>query len=122
MNWERIKDKILIFGEDDYIFADMFISIINEYEKVQNFEDLKFFTYSMLTELMDEKLIKIYVPKIDKGNIIQIIEYICNDKKSELEIIKIIDNEWKYIDYKIPQPNELFWITTDLKKYKKNVG
>lgn len=100
MNWERIKDKILIFGEDDYIFADMFTSIINEYEKVQNLEDLKFFTYSMLTELMDEKLIKIYVPKIDKGNIIQIIEYICNDKKSELEIIKIIDNEWKYIDSK----------------------
>ena len=24
MNWERIKDKILIFGEDDYIFAGMF--------------------------------------------------------------------------------------------------
>ena len=54
MNWESIKDKILIFGEDDYIFANMFISIINEYEKVQNLEDLKFFTYSMLTELMDE--------------------------------------------------------------------
>ena len=61
MNWERIKDKILIFGEDDYIFADMFTSIINEYEKVQNLEDLKFFTYSMLTELMDEKLIRISV-------------------------------------------------------------
>lgn len=36
MLWKDVKDKILVFGEDDYVFADMFISIIKEYDKVIN--------------------------------------------------------------------------------------
>ncbi|SUX48469.1 hypothetical protein [Chryseobacterium indoltheticum] len=44
MHWKNIKDKVLIFGEDDYVFADMFVSIINEYDKIVTNDDLRRYT------------------------------------------------------------------------------
>ena len=41
-NWLYIKDKIIVLGEDDYVFADMFISVISEF-KNSNKEDLKIY-------------------------------------------------------------------------------
>lgn len=111
MKWDYIKEKILAFSEGDYVFADMFISIINEYNGVQNQEDLKLYTYAMLKELMDENLIKIYILYLDKmGNLKKNI-YNYHNEESKKVLINIIDDAWKNKNYSLPLPNELFWIT-----------
>lgn len=112
MTWNDVKEKLLVFGEDDYVFADMFISIINEYINSSNKNDLIVLTYTMLRELMDENLINIFVLTISEKGVVNPNFYSYNDKKSKDDLIEYIDSKWKEMDYRLPFPNELFWIET----------
>lgn len=113
MHWKNIKDKVLIFGEDDYVFADMFVSIINEYDKIVTNDDLRRYTFKMLEELMDENLIKVYLLN-DNAKDLQINLYDYSNKQNKMDLISLLDKKWRQINYRLPQPNELFWITADL--------
>ena len=113
-DWDEIKKKILSFGEDDYVFADMFVLIINEYENVRTNEDLRIYTIGMLDELMENKLIKIYLLRKDENNILINEESKYDTFEQKDKLIKIIDESWKALEYRIPNPDELFWITADL--------
>lgn len=107
MTWEYVKDKVLIFGEDDYVFADIFIAIIQEFYKVEDKEALKLYAYIMLEELLTEKLIMAYLVSPE-----ELVEYDCDSAEKIKSFIKIIDNEWAGLIYFRPLPNQLFWITT----------
>ncbi|MCX8531950.1 hypothetical protein [Chryseobacterium luquanense] len=113
-DWEEIKKKILLFGEDDYVFADMFISIVNEYENIHNIEDLKIYAMAMLNELMESNLIKIFLLKKDEKNILINEEYSFKTPEQKKDLIKIIDERWKALQYRLPNPDEIFWVTSDL--------
>lgn len=115
MLWKDVKDKILVFGEDDYVFADMFISIIKEYDKVINQEDLQVYTFTMLEELMNENLIKIFLLYNDKDGVLQTYLYEYSDTKAKVHLINLLNEKWKEITYRLPSPTELFWLTSDLK-------
>ena len=116
--WSYIKDKIIVFGENDYVFADMFISIISEFENINNNDDLKIYTFKMLNELMSENLIDAFTLKneiIDNEFFIVNILYKYENKIDIENFIKSIDNEWALLNYNLPEPNQLFWITTNEK-------
>ena len=115
MLWKDVKDKILVFGEDDYVFADMFISIIKEYDKVINQEDLQVYTFTMLEELMNENLIKIFLLYNDKDGVLQTCLYEYSDTEAKVNLINLLNEKWKEIGYRLPNPTELFWLTSDLK-------
>jgi len=118
MTWEYVKDKVLVFGEDDYVFADIFIAIIQEFDKVEDKETAKLYTHIMLEELLAEKLVTAYL--VDSK---ELVEYDCDSAEKIKSFIKVIDNEWEHIKYTLPQPNQLFWITTTekgLEYIKKN--
>lgn len=106
MNWNYIKDKIQVFGKDDYVFADMFISIIKTFDDIHNKEDIKLYTLKMLQELLKEKSIDFYIAK---GFDIIPIKYDSDDEIKE--IIRMVDKDWSLIGYRLPEPNELFWIS-----------
>lgn len=113
MDWNYIKDKILVFGEDDYIFADMMISILDEFDSVVNKESKKIFTLKMLHELMQEKLIDVfYVTEIEFE------PYNYDSEDDILKFINKIDLRWSKLNYELPLPNELFWATTTQKGKK----
>jgi hypothetical protein len=113
MDWNYIKDKILVFGEDDYIFADMMISILDEFDSVVNKESKRIFTLQMLHELMQEKLIDVFY--------VTETEFESYNYDSEDDILKFIDEidlRWSKLNYELPLPNELFWATTTQKGKK----
>ena len=110
MNWNEIKNKILIFGEDDYIFADMFISIVGEIDSEKN--NLIKNTFLMLKELIDDKLVEIYILNIKNNEIKDLIKYEIKCEEDVSKLIHIIDSEWQKINYQFPKPNQLFWATT----------
>jgi hypothetical protein len=112
-DWSYIKDKIIVLGENDYVFADMFISVISEFENSSKV-DLKIYTFKMLQELMNENLIDVFVLK-NEMNIVNNILYKYENKIDIENFIKNIDIEWAILGYKFPEPNELFWITTNEK-------
>lgn len=65
MNWKDIKEKILIFGEEDYVFADMFVAIVNELntkEKKNVHDD----TLTMLYELLRDRLVDVFILRKEK--------------------------------------------------------
>ena len=113
MEWNYIKDKILVWGEDDYVFADAFVSIISEFNSDN--DHLIRNTFSMLRELISEELISVYILKTQKEEIIELINYHFNDPEDIEEFIKGVNKEWSQINYKLPQPNQLFWISTNEK-------
>ena len=115
MLWKEVKDKILIFSEDDYVFADMFISIIKEYDKVTNQEDLQVYTFAMLEELMNENLINIFLLENNETGVLKTCLYEYSDTKSKVHLINLLNQKWKEIGYRLPTPAELFWLTSDLK-------
>ncbi|SHM97189.1 hypothetical protein [Flavobacterium chilense] len=107
MDWNYIKDKILVFGKDDYIFADMMISILDEFDSVVNKESKRIFTLKMLHELMQEKLIDVfYVTETEFKS------YNYDSEDDILKFIGEIDLRWSKLNYELPLPNELFWATT----------
>ncbi|WP_448606644.1 hypothetical protein [Paenimyroides ceti] len=111
MNWKDIKEKILIFGEEDYVFADMFVAIVNELntkEKKNVHDD----TLNMLYELLRDRLVDVFILRKEKKEIIDIIKYNINDEKDIIQLLKTIKDEWKLFNYDLPQPNQLFWVTT----------
>lgn len=112
-NWLYIKDKIIVLGEDDYVFADMFISVISEF-KNSNKEDLKIYTFKMLQELMIENLIDVFVLKNEKNMVNNMLYKYENEIDIE-KFIKNIDKKWALLGYQLPEPSELFWITTSEK-------
>ena len=117
MNWEYLKDKILVFAEDDYVFADMFISILSEYEN-DKIEDIKISTFKMLQELMNENLIDVFILENKlhkKKKVLDNIFYKYETKQDIENFIKKIDKEWEFINYRLPEPNELFLIATNEK-------
>lgn len=117
MNWEYIKDKILVWGEDDYVFSNVFVSIIGEYRHETN-QDLVTNTYLMLHELMSENLIDVFVLEnkmyIDK-KVVDNLFYKYKTKEDIENFIIKIDKEWTLLNYQFPEPNELFWIMTNEK-------
>ncbi len=117
-SWSHIKDKIIVFGEDDYVFAAMFISIMSEFENISNNNDLKIYTFKMLNELMNENLIDVFTLKneiIDNKIFVDKTLYKYENKIDIENFIKNIDNEWALLNYNFPEPNQLFWITTNKK-------
>ena len=112
MDWEYIKDKILVWGEDEYVFSDIFVSIIGENSTNQ---DLVTTTYVMLRELMNEKLIDVFVLEnkvyMDK-KIVDNILYKYETKEDIENFIIKIDKEWTMLNYQLPNPDKLFWLTT----------
>lgn len=110
MNWNYVKDKILVFGKDDYVFSDMFISIVGEFDDVLNNDDRILFCYEMLRELMSENLIDIFL--LDKK---ELIPFKFNCLEDINQFVNTIDREWKILNYEFPNPNQLFWITTNSK-------
>ncbi|WP_166923477.1 hypothetical protein [Flavobacterium poyangense] len=113
MDWNYIKDKILVFGEDDYIFANMMISILDEFDSVVNKESKRIFTLKMLHELMEEKLIDVfYVTETEFES------YNYDSEDDILKFIGEIDLRWSKLNYELPLPNELFWATTTQKGKK----
>ncbi|WP_291287870.1 hypothetical protein [Flavobacterium sp.] len=113
MDWNYIKDKILVFGEDDYIFADMMISILDEFDSVVNKKSKRVFTLKMLHELMQEKLIDVfYVTETEFES------YNYDSEDDILNFISEIDLRWSKLNYELPLPNELFWATTTQKGKK----
>lgn len=111
MNWKDIKEKILIFGEEDYVFADMFVAIVNELntkEKKNVHDD----TLNMLYELLRDRLVDVFILRKEKKEIIDIIKYNINDEKDIIQLLNTINEEWKLFNYDLPQPNQLFWVTT----------
>lgn len=60
MDWEYIKDKVLVFGEEDYVFIDMIMSIVKEFDNAVNKETTKIYTCLLIEELMRENLIDIF--------------------------------------------------------------
>src|SRR5690606_4499021 len=96
MTWNYVKDKVLVFGEDDYVFSCMFAGIISEYDKVEGAESEIFYTYIMLKELMDEGLVEVY---LIPGNNIE--EYIYSSEEDIETFISIIDTRWKEIKYSL---------------------
>lgn len=117
MEWNYSKDKILVWGEDDYVFADAFVSIISEFNSDN--DHLIVNTFSMLRELISEELISVYILKTQKEEIIELINYHFNDPEDIEEFIKSVNKEWSQINYKLPQPNQLFWISTNEKGKQK---
>lgn len=119
MSWEKLKDKILVFGENDYVFADMFISILLENQNNNiSVEDIKILLFKMLNELMNEKLINVFILKNEEKNGKKMVINISYSYKNINDIenfIGIIDKEWVLLNYKFPKPNELFWVTTSEK-------
>ncbi|WP_432671543.1 hypothetical protein [Flavobacterium sp. SM2513] len=109
MNWEYLKDKILVFGDDDWIFSDMFISIVGDYEGCFNDEDRMLYTYKMLREIMSDNLIDIYFIKPNEN----LTPFIYNNAQDIDYFISKIDVEWKKQNYKVPDPDQLFWATTN---------
>jgi len=107
MTWEYVKDKVLVFGEDDYVFANMFIAIIHELPEVEDKETIKLFTYIMLEQLLAEKLVIAY--RVSRQ---ELIEYQCDSTEEIKTFIKGIDDEWAGLKYLLPEPNQLFWITS----------
>jgi hypothetical protein len=110
MDWDYIKDKILVFGEDDYIFADMMISVLGEFDSAVNKESKRIFTLKMLQELMYEKLIDVYYVSETE---FESYNYDSDDDISKF--IEEIDLRWSKLNYELPLPNELFWATTTQK-------
>jgi len=108
MDWNEVKEKILIFGIEDYVFADMFVSIVSELNAKDNIHN----TFSILHELLRERLIDIFLFKKGKNEIIDIIKFSFNEEKDIVQLIKKIDEEWKLFNYDLPEPNQLFWVTT----------
>ena len=111
MNWKYLKDKILVFGEDDYIFSDMFISIVSDYEGCFNDGDKMLYTYKMLREIMSEYLVDVFIVKSNK----ELIPIIFNNALDIENFIIEIDKGWKKLNYKLPNPDQLFWLTTNSK-------
>lgn len=111
MTWKYLKDKVLVFGEDDYIFSDMFISIVSEIEYRCNDENRMLFTYKMLRELMSEKLVDVFIVKPNE----QLIPFIFNTAQDIENFLTHIDKEWKKLNYKVPNPDQLFWLTINSK-------
>ena len=117
MDWKYLKDKILVFGVDDYVFADMFISIISENED-NKIENLKIAIFKMLQELMNENLIDVFVLENKVYMNKTVVDNIFYKYETEQDIenfVRKVDREWALINYQLPRPNELFWITTNEK-------
>ena len=110
MNWGYIKDKILVFGEDDYVFSDMFFSIIGEFGKVEDIETRTLYAFVMLKELMQEKLITVY--RISEKTL---EEYVYSSESDIEKLISAISLEWKNIGYSL-QGSELFFCVTSTEK------
>lgn len=118
MKWESIKDKILVLGEDDFVFADMFVSIISQYNGLKTNEDIKESSLKMLRELMTEKLIDVFVLKKEKINnkvVISNILYNYDSLKSINVFLINLDKDWTFYNNRLPQPDELFWISSNEK-------
>ena len=92
----------------------MFISIIGDYDGIDTDNNLVFCTYTMLSELMHDKLIKIFTLKYDDLGKLIITNFKYDNLILKKKLLKIIDIEWKNIEYQLPSPDELFWITSDL--------
>ncbi|MFD2600853.1 MULTISPECIES: hypothetical protein [Flavobacterium] len=107
MNWGYTKDKILVFGENDYVFFDMFLSIIEEFEKVEDVESRMIYTLIMLKELMNEKLVDVYLVSEKK-----IEEYVYFSVEDIERLGSTISFKWAEINYSLPERDVFFCITT----------
>lgn len=73
----------------------------------------------MLKELISEELINVYLLKTQKEEIIEVINYHFNNPEDIEGFIKNVNKKWSQINYKLPQPNQLFWIATNEKGKQK---
>ena len=115
MDWEYIKDKVLVFGEDDYVFSNVFVAIISEHRYKTN-KDLVTNVYLLLQELMHENLIEVFILKTELKDGKKVVENLLYKYENNIDVenfIKKVDEEWASSNYRLPEPNELFWITTN---------
>jgi len=115
MDWEYIKDKVLVFGEDDYVFSNVFVAIISEHRYKTN-KDLVTNVYLLLQELMQENLIEVFILKTELKDGKKVVENLLYKYENNIDVenfIKKVDEEWALSNYRLPEPNELFWITTN---------
>jgi hypothetical protein len=108
MDWNTVKNKIEDFITDDYVFADVFISLVEKYDKVEDNESLRLFALKMLKELMQSNTIFIHIVSETS---LKKIEYASAEDIDR--ILNYIDTEWSKIDYRLPLPNQLFWISSE---------
>lgn len=108
MDWDIIKNKIEDFIIDDYVFADMFISLVEKYDNVEDKQSLRLFVLKMLKELMQSNSAIIHIVSETSLNK---VEYVSEDDVNR--ILNWIDMEWAKIDYRLPLPNQLFWISSE---------
>lgn len=120
MIWNQVKFVVLAFGEDDYLFADMFISIIGKFNKVDDKESKIIYTFLMLKELMHEGLVEVFFVSETTTD-----KYEFKASEDIDYFIEKINTEWKELSYELPKPNQLFWITSTekgLEYLKQNDG
>lgn|GEM_PF-7005975 len=115
MTWKYIKDKILVWGEDDYVFADAFVSIVHELDSSIEKMDLVQNTLKMLEELMIEGLIDVFILIKENNEIIDVVPCNIFDENDIFKFVKNVKEEWKQLGYSFPKPDQLFWTTTNEK-------
>lgn len=119
MNSNKVIDKILIFGEDDYVFADMFIAIVSELNDSTSNTSVVENTFSILEKLLKEGLINIFILRHEKGKLVDVIKYKIINEGDIALLIENINRQWKQFNYNLPEPDQLFWITTTDKGLEK---
>lgn len=119
MNSNKVIDKILIFGEDDYVFADMFIAIVSELNDSTSNTSVVENTFSILEKLLKEGLINIFILRHEKGKLVDVIKYKIINEGDIALLLEDINRQWKQFDYNLPEPDQLFWITTTDKGLEK---
>ncbi|NGX32144.1 MAG: hypothetical protein K1060chlam4_00185 [Candidatus Anoxychlamydiales bacterium] len=100
IKYEKAKVKILAWSIEDTIDLFFFSSIIEEYHRYKNLEELKKSTFNFIKDVLEKDFMK-------AGNLLPDNTFKKWNKSIE-EIIIDIKNKWNNLDREL-QPHEIIW-------------
>lgn len=106
-SYEQLTEKVYNHAERDYLFFPFLIGYVKQFLKKDEItEDVRSYVFQLLYDLSTIKKVKIFF--VNEKNMIEVQWSSIEELK---DIIRQIEENWKTLNYQMPEINEIIWLT-----------